>query len=145
MSIVHFFDHADKKNNREHFAHLVQLARADGNIEKQESELLHRIGKRMGFTDPEIDHLIDSKEKHMYNHPYELEKRFIQLFELFTLIMADGQIEDRELKLVKRFATGAGFTDLEIEKLIPFLKEGIEKNMDEEDLFTEYKKWKRKN
>lgn len=50
MSLLEHFDHPDKKQDKEHFIHLIQVALADGIIEDLELKMLTRLGKNMGFT-----------------------------------------------------------------------------------------------
>lgn len=50
MSLLEHFDHPDKKQDKEHFIHLIQVALADGIIEDIELKMLTRLGKNMGFT-----------------------------------------------------------------------------------------------
>ena len=54
MKTLEQFDHSVKKQNIEYFVQLVRTALADDIITKDEMELLHRMGKKMGFTDPVI-------------------------------------------------------------------------------------------
>jgi len=85
MNILNFFDHPGKIQNKEYFVHLVRIAKADDNISNSELELLHRIGKKLGFTDPEIDNLIATTDKSDYIPPYELSKRFEQVYEIVKM------------------------------------------------------------
>jgi hypothetical protein len=55
MNYLDHFDHEDKKQDKQHFMHLIQVALADGKIDQKESEMLHRFGRKRGFTNPEID------------------------------------------------------------------------------------------
>lgn len=140
MNHLENFDHPQKKQNKEYFVHLVRIAKADDVVSQNELELLVRIGKNLGFTDPEIDKLIESTGKFDYVPPYELSKRFNQLYEIVKMTMADGVIDNSEMRLASGFATISGFTESEIPKLLVLLISGIKKGLDEEHLFEVYKK-----
>ena len=84
MNILEHFDHQSKKQDKEHFLNLIQVALADGKIDHAETEMLHRVGRKMGFTDPEVDQLIKSTGKSAYSPSYELFKRFEQVYDLFN-------------------------------------------------------------
>lgn len=140
MNFTDFITNHGKRVNREHYIHLVQIARIDGVIEKSELIMLHKAGKKFGLTDPEIDKLINSEEKHQYTPPYSLKKKFIELFNIAELILADDIITEGERRMIKRYAIAAGLEDDVIDKLIPFLFRGIKKGGDEEALFLEFKK-----
>jgi len=140
MSILEHFDHPDKKQDKEHFMHLIKVALADGIIEDIELKMLNRLGKNMGFTDPEIDDLLESTKNSSYNPPYELAKRFEQLYGIVKMVLADGKIDNSEMRLTTGLALKSGFADEEIPALLALLINGIKNGEDEEDLFNLYKK-----
>jgi uncharacterized tellurite resistance protein B-like protein len=140
MSILNVFDHPGKKQNREYFIQLVRSAKADDVIHNSELELLQRIGSKLGFTEPEIVSLIEGTDKFDYIPPYELAKRFEQVYEVVGMIMADGKVDDNEMRLVTGFAVKSGFSDEEIPGLISLLITGKKEGSDEEELFDKYKK-----
>jgi len=142
MNHLENFDHPQKRKNREYFVHLVRIAKADDVVSNNELELLVRIGKKLGFTDPEIDKLIETTGKFDYEPPIELSKRFDQLYEIVKMTLADGVIDNNELRLARGFATISGFMESEIPKLLVLLMSGIKQGIDEEDLFEIYKKEK---
>ena len=139
MSILDFFDHPGKKHNKDYFVHLVLIAKADNIISRSELELLHRIGRKLGFTDPEIDNLISTTDKSEYIPPYELSKRFEQLYEIVKLTMADEVVDNNEMRLASAFAHKSGFHENEIPGLLTFLFVGIKEGKDEEDLFEVFR------
>jgi hypothetical protein len=140
MSHLENFDHPLKKQNKNYFVHLVRIAKADDFVSYNELELLVRIGKNLGFTDPEIDKLIKTTGKFDYDPPYELSKRFDQVYEIVKMTLADGVIDNSEMRLASGFATISGFTESEIPKLLVLLISGIKNGLDEEHLFEDYKK-----
>jgi len=144
MDNLNFPDHAIKKRNIEYFVHLVRIAKADDIISNSEFELLHRIGRKLGFTEPELDHLIETTSKSDYIPPYELSERFEQVYEIVKMTLADGIIDDNEIRLASGFAAKSGFTEDEIPKLLVLLISGIKEGKDDDELFDEYKK-KRKS
>jgi len=140
MSILEHFDHPGKKQDKEHFMHLIQVAMADGKIDDVELKMLQRLGKNMGFTDPEIDNLLESTKKSAYNPPYELSKRFEQLYGIVKMVLADDKIDNTEMRISSGLALKSGFADAEIPALLSLLIKGIKEGEDEEDLFKQYKK-----
>ena len=140
MSMLEHFDHPNRKQDKEHFKHLIQVALADGIIEDIELKMLHRLGKNMGFTDPEIDDLLESTKKSAYNPPYELAKRFEQLYGIVKMVLTDGKIDNNEMRLTTGLALKSGFVEAEIPAVLNLLINGIKNGEDEEDLFKDYKK-----
>jgi uncharacterized tellurite resistance protein B-like protein len=142
MSLLHYFDHSEKKNKKEYFVHLIQVTLADGKVTQKESEMLHRLGKRLGFTDPEIDELLTKRTQSSYVPPYELTLRFDQLYTVMKISLADGEIDDSVMHLAHIFASTSGFKSSEIPKLLNLLITGIKNGEDEEELLKAYKKLK---
>jgi uncharacterized tellurite resistance protein B-like protein len=140
MKLLEHFDHPEKRQDKEHFKHLIQIALADGIIRDSEMAMLHRLGKNMGFTDPEIDDLLATANNVAYNPPYELTKRFDQLYSIIKMVLADGNIDSNQMRLASVIAIKSGFVDDEIPALLELLLNGIEKGDDEEHLFRVYKK-----
>ncbi|HPC98802.1 MAG TPA: hypothetical protein PL040_07490, partial [Bacteroidales bacterium] len=126
--------------NRDHFLHLVQVAKTDGQIQKEEHEMLHRQGKKFGLTDPEIDDMIKSESPENYHPPYSLEDKFYELYNITELILSDEKVSEREKKMIKRYAIAAGLPDDLTESLCRILIEGVQNETDEETLLKEFRK-----
>jgi hypothetical protein len=77
---------------------------------------------------------------HDYIPPYELSKRFDQVYEIVKMTLADGAISNSEMRLASGFAVKSGFSEREIPKLLVLLISGIKNGKDEESLFEVYKK-----
>jgi len=140
MNILDYFDHPQKKQNIEYFVHLVRVAMADGVITDTEIQLLNNIGHKLGFTDPEIAALIEVASKSDYIPPIQLSERFEQVYNIIKMTLADGVIDNNEMRLASSFAAKSGFNENEIPKLLVLLIRGIKEGKDEEDLFETYKK-----
>jgi hypothetical protein len=138
MNFSDFITDNGKKINRDHYIHLIQVSRADGNINPDELDLLHKEGRKFGLTDPEIDELIKSEALNHYLPPYSLDEKFEHLYNIGQMILADSVITDSERKMLRKFAIEAGFEDKAIDKLIKILFEGI--NTESEDaLLSKFK------
>lgn len=145
MSILNMFDSPLKKQNRDYFVHLVNIALADGIITEDEKELLHTMGNRLGFTAPEIDNIIQKTAKSDYIPPYELSKRFEQVYNVVKMMLADDVIDANEMRLASGFALKSDFKESEIPALLALLIDGIKQGKDEEDLFKVYLKERKRN
>lgn len=140
MKFLDHFDHPERKQGKEHFIHLAQVAKADGKVDEREIAMLNRIGSKFGLTDLEIKELLLADKASDYIPPYELAKRFEQVYDIVRIVCADKKIEDSELELVKSLALKSGFLEADIPLLLSVLLDGIKKGEDEEDLFALYKK-----
>ena len=140
METLNYLDYSIKQQNIEYFIYLVRIAKADDFVSRPELELLHRMGKMIGFADMEIDKLIESTDKSDYLPPYELSKRFEQVYGIMKMALSDGIIDKNEMRLTTNFAIKSGFSENEIPSLLLLLINGIKQGNDEDDLFELYKK-----
>jgi len=139
MSIVEYFDYPDRTQEKEHFMDLILIALADGIIDDTEMKMLVRLGKNMGLTDPEIDDLLESSKNWAYIPPYDLIRRFEQLYDIVEMVLADGKMETKKMRLAGMLALKSGFAVNEIPALLDLLIRGIKNREAEEDLFNLYK------
>ena len=139
METLNYLDYSVKQQNIEYFIHLVRIAKADDIVSSPELELLHRMGKMMGFADTEIDQMIESTAKSDYLPPYELSRRFEQVYGMIKMALSDGIIDKNEMRFATNFAIKSGFPENEIPKLLLLLISGIKQGNDVEDLFEIYK------
>ena len=140
MNILNMFDNPMKKQAREYFVHLVNIALADDVITDNEMDLLHRLGKKLGITIPEINSIIQKTAKSDFIAPYELSKRFEQVYDIVKMILADEVIDENEMRLATSFALKSDFKESEIPALLDMLINGIKQGKDEDDLFEAYLK-----
>jgi len=139
MNFSDFIKDNGKRISREHYLRLVQVSRADGQLNKEELELLHQEGRKFGLTDPEIDKIIEQEANHHYDPPYSLRDKFEHLYNIGEMVLADEVVTDNERRLIKKFAIEAGFSDKTIAALIELLITGINNGEDEETLFEKFR------
>ena len=135
MSFTDFITDHGRRIRKEHFIHLVQVARMDDRVNQSELDLLHKEGKKFGLTDPEIDEIIKSEKTHYYDPPYSLADKFDQLYNISKMILADDIVSEAEKKMIKIYAIAAGFNSENVEKLLDLFVDEIRKGTDEEALF----------
>lgn len=139
MSFSDFASHHGVKVPKIHYLHLIQVARADGKIDRTELDILHKEGRRFGLTDAEIDELIEKEKDHHYHPPYSLDDKFEDLYFVAEMILADDIVTDDELRLLSRFAVEVGFDDRAVEILKIVLIEGIRNKESEEAILKKFK------
>jgi hypothetical protein len=128
-----------RRVNKEAFIHLLQVACTDRKMTDEEYKVLHKEGRRFGFTDPEIDILMKVERNHEYIPPYSLEEKFGHLYQVAQMILADDVINECERRMLRKFAIEAGFSDKTIEKLMELLLNGIKEDRSEEELLLEFR------
>jgi len=141
MSFTDYITNHGRTVNKQAFVHLVQVSKIDGKLNQEEYDLLHKEGKKFGLTDPEINDLITSESNTHYTPPYSLAEKFEHLYNMGEMILADGVVDERERRMIKKFAIEAGFSDSKLAGLAEILIEGINLNTEEEILFSKFKQY----
>ena len=140
MNFTDYITDHGTKVNKSHFISLIQVSRVDGTISQSEKSMLHRIGRKFGLTEPEIDSLMEVEKQHEYHAPYSLEEKFSHIYNVACIIMADNVVTAAEKKVLGRISAEAGFESSVMDSFMDTLFEGIRKNEDEELLFGKFKK-----
>jgi uncharacterized tellurite resistance protein B-like protein len=140
MEIMNFSNHSILKQNLEYFVLLIRIAMADGAICAAESEMLYKIGRKLGFTDLDIGNLIATTEKAECIPPDEFSKRFEQVYDLVKIMLADSKVNRTEVHLANSFAAKIGFIESEIPKLLLLLINGIKQGKEVKELFDSYER-----
>lgn len=140
MNNINLSDNSLKNQKSEFFIHIVRIAKADDHVSDAEIDMLYQIGRKIGYSDPEIGSLIKTTNKSDYIPPYQLFDRFEQLYGIVKMTLADGVIDNNEMRLATNFALKSGFTEKENPRLLVLLISGIRQGKNEEELFEEYKK-----
>lgn len=142
MTDSNYFEHNDNNVSKENFLNLIQVAKADGVVDKSELEMLHRMGTHLGLTVAEIDNLIQSKDLKVYTPPFEMEKKFHQLYDVAAMALADGVLYKNEISMIKRLALATSFNEKDADRVVNLLINGIKYKKSEEELFQSFMQMK---
>lgn len=120
-----------------HFLDLYCMIMADGIVHPKELETLYRIGiETYGLTQDEITQSVVSAGKTMVI-PESPEEKIGLLYEMALVAWADGEIEESERKLLKRYAILYGVDNDKVDDLVEYLLDKAEDNVKEEDIIKE--------
>ena len=129
MPILDLYEHGGHRKNLAHFATLASLAAIDGKVSSEEKEILDKFAFRLNITEAEYKEIMKDENKYPIETPHSSEKRYQRLYEFFQIIFSDNEIDDQELKMVKKYAIGLGFpaktSDYIIEKSIAIFSGNI--------------------
>jgi uncharacterized tellurite resistance protein B-like protein len=140
MSFSDFTTDHGRTIGRQHYLNLIEVFRINGKTSPAEYELLKKEGVKFGLTDEEIERLIHQTSHEPYHAPYSLEDKFEQLYNVAEMVLADDDVTDDEIRLLRRFAIEVGFDDRAIDILRDVLIGGIRNKENEEVLLKKFKK-----
>ncbi len=110
MSISDLFGSGEHKRNLGHFAAIVNIAAVNGEINPGEEKLLRRFASKLNITEDEYSRVIENPASYPIYPPNSYEKRLSTLHDLFIMIYEDHEMDEDEALLLKRYATGLGFS-----------------------------------
>lgn len=118
MSFTDLYESGEHRNQLAHFASIVNLAAADGDINDDESKLIERFARKLDITESELKDVMKSPSNYPINPPTSASIRLERLYDLFKIIYVDHNIDAPELKLINRYATGLGFSEDKADEII---------------------------
>lgn len=118
MAILDLYGNSEHRRNLAHFASLATLAESDGEIDENEKRMLDRFAYKLNITEAEFKMVMKRENKFPIDPPVDLESRLERLYDLFKIIFSDHLIDDDEMALIKRYATGLGFSNASASKII---------------------------
>lgn len=110
MGILDLYQSNEHRNNVAHFAAIVTIALADGELNEAEMKLVNRFAKKLDIRDDEYDLIIENPTKYPLVAYSSYTDRVEHLFDLFKIIYSDHSIDEQERKLINRYAIGLGFS-----------------------------------
>jgi uncharacterized tellurite resistance protein B-like protein len=99
----------EQKRNLEHFASIVRLALADDIISEGEEKLLKRLAKRFHILEEKYKEILKNPNEYSQVTPHSYDERIEHLYDLATMVFADGEASKDEAKVLKKLVIGLGF------------------------------------
>ena len=118
MSISDLFGSGEHVRNLGHFASIVNLAAADGEINAEEEAQLRKFAFKLGIEDEEYKKVLADPKAFPVHANNSTEGRLERLHDLFTIVYSDHEIDAEEMFLLRKYAIAIGFSAEEAEKVI---------------------------
>lgn len=119
------------------FLDLYCMVMADGIAHPKEMETLYRIGlENYGLTEDEINENVKSAGA-TSTIPELPEERIATLYEMAIIAWADGELENSERDMLRRYAIKYGVDEQSIDELVDFLLDKAKKNEDKTDVLKQ--------
>lgn len=117
MAISDLYSTGKHKQEIGHFANIVKIAKADGEITEGEEALLIKAGKSLNITLEESILILINPEKFPINPPASYDERIERLYRLSKMILVDGEAKLPEVQLMRKIAIGLNFSNENAEKV----------------------------
>ena len=114
------------KERLSHVKTLLALAYADGKLEKNEITAIATFAARENVDVEEVQKMLDGKDKVNFIPPQSEEDKVQYLYDLVLLMIADGNINEKEYALCKAVADQFGYREEAIDILLKKIIEDIQ-------------------
>ena len=108
MGLLNLFNNYDKKKRRSHFKNLFAVARADGDVNRAEMDLVIGLAEKFHMSTEEVTKIIRDPDAVAMITPKTPKERMEHLYDLITVMMVDGKIDEKELFLCKSLGVKLG-------------------------------------
>lgn len=112
-----------KQLNRSHIKSLWEVVMADGKIHEDELKLMYSIGAELKMSKREIDKIKDESISFMV--PETDEQRFEFIYNFTCMMMADDDIDYREMEICKNYAAELGFKKSIVDELVKSISSNV--------------------
>lgn len=118
MGLQELFESFDKKKRKSHFKNLLVVAMVDGKLDNKEFDFIMNLARNCYMSQDEVQRVIDYPEQISFYASKTNAERFDQIYDLVTVMLINGEIDERERSLCKVFAMKLGFRTTIVDKLI---------------------------
>jgi uncharacterized tellurite resistance protein B-like protein len=122
---------------KSHFLRLYNIALADDRFDALELQMLYRFGEDRGIRKEELDKLFLNPVNHASNLIEDLNTKIEYLFDLTSMILADGIVEVDELNALKKYCKKFDFLDENIDEIADYLIDSVQKGITKEEIIKQ--------
>ena len=138
MSLSHLYSSKFKSRNKDHFAAIVRIALADGEITDEEQAFINRTAINLEIEESEVSSIIENINDYPIIPPTSKKARLERLYDLSRMVFADNIADNDEKKLMYRLVVNLGFDSDNAESIVEKSFGEIEKGSDEDEFIAAF-------
>lgn len=120
---------------------LLELSRSDGILDKTEIMYIISVGNKIGLSSSEMEDVLRSNTEGGFATPDSEKDRMSFLYYMLFLMKIDGNINERERKLIHKVGFKLGFNELLLTDLINIIEDHLHEKVPPEALLSVVKKY----
>lgn len=113
-----FENHTNKNHKHPHFSSLVYLAHVDGSLDSEEEKMLLDFAKRIGINKEDYTNMMANPMQYPITRVSNSEARLRCIFDMFKVVFADYDFDNRERRFVYKYALQLGFSKTNVRKVV---------------------------
>lgn len=108
----------------------IAVMLADGQIDRNEMQLLGIICRRVGLSEKEFNVILQNPQSIAFTPARSLDDRMQQLIDMVAMMMIDGHIDPREMEICIHLASKLGFRPSSVAGLVHHIINELENNLE---------------
>ena len=135
------FESRKTKEKKAAVMNVIAVMVADGTVDSSEKALLNKVCRRVGLSEKKLKKMLSNPGKVQFIVPRSPDERVYQLIDMVFMMMADGKIDERELRVTKTFAGRLGFSPSMVAKLVKGIIDGSQKGHSRVQVNADVAEW----
>jgi len=123
--MIGFFEHQYLSFKKNHLKNLIALAKADGELHKDEIKLIYKMGHKYGLKDRQIERLIKSEKEVELAIPETYDEKMDQLYDLMQMVFADGIVDENEITFCNEMVANFGYPEALVDWILKKFSTGM--------------------
>lgn len=122
---------------KSHFLRLYQMALVDDSFDVLELKLLYQFAENRGVPKVELDKLLLNPVDHSTTIPEDLPTRIEYMYDLATMILADGVVTDDEKNTLRKYCRKFEFLDENVNEISDYLLDCVQKGVSKSEIINQ--------
>ena len=141
MSFWSFLSNNTNEQEKNYLRQLFSIASADGHLDDTEMKYIVSMGKRLNFSEDEIQELRDNLDEQQTTPslPKTKEGKFFMLFSLINLIIADDEVHPREISIAENIVMRLGYDPDTVDTILETIQYNKTSGISPEDTYQHLK------
>lgn len=123
-----------KTPTRSHLQNLIEMAKADGYYDQVEKDYLMKVAQSYNISAKNLEEIEKQSGKVAMAQVGNMEMIYRQLYELVSMMLADGVVHNSEIELCVRFAEEMGVAQGNGSTFISKLVKAVEQGANAKDV-----------
>ena len=143
MSFWNFLSNNTNEQEKNYLKQLFSIASADGHLDDTEMQYIVSMGKRLNFSEDEIQELKDDLDTKQAPPalPNNKEGKFFMLFSLINLILADDEVHPQEMRITEGIVMKLGYDPGTVDTILETIRYNKASGISSEDTYQHLKRY----
>lgn len=125
-----------KKKGESYIKQLLLVAMSDGQLDAIEFQNLIRTAQKFNIKEDEVMNIKRNMDKIKFDPPKSIKEKFHMVFDLVWMMMIDGAVHERELRMCENLAMQLGFAPETVDDLMGLISINISKGILAEETYS---------